>query len=102
MAIFWILITHIYCTKTIAISKTAKIFLLLGGILIALLIVAVVGIIYASRTMGRPDVADNSVLVLKVSGDLPDYVAEEQLAKAFGIRQQQSFSSLLTQLRKAK
>src|SRR5258706_2836702 len=85
-----------------AISKTAKIFLLLGGILLALLIVAIVGIIYLSRSMGRPDVADNSVLVLKVSGDLPDYLAEEPLAKAFGIRQQQSFTALLTQLRKAK
>ena len=35
-------------------------------------------------------------------GDLPDYVPEEPFAKAFGIRQTQSFSSLLTQLRKAK
>ncbi len=85
-----------------ALSKTGKIFLLLGGILIALLIVAIIGIIVASRTMGRPDVAENSVLVLSVSGNLPDYVAEEPLAKAFGIRQSQSFTSLLTQLRKAK
>ncbi len=46
--------------------------------------------------------ADNSVLVLNVSGDLPDYVPEEPLAKAFGISQKQSFTSLLTQLRKAK
>ena len=83
-------------------SKTAKIFLLLGGILVALLIVAVVGIIFASRSMGRPEVADNSVLILSVSGDLPDYVADEPLAKAFGIKQTQSFTSLLTQLRKAK
>ncbi len=83
-------------------SKTTKIFLLLGGVLLALLIVGVVGLIYMARSMGRPDVADNSVLILSVSGDLPDYVAEEPLAKAFGIKQQQSFSSLLTQLRKAK
>ncbi len=83
-------------------SKTAKIFLLLGGILFALFIVAVVGIIFATRSMGRPDVAENSVLVLSVSGALPDYVAEEPLAKAFGITQAQSFSGLLTQLRKAK
>jgi protease IV len=85
-----------------AMSKTAKVFLLLGGILFALLIVAVVGIIFVSRSMGRPEVADNSVLVLSVSGELPDYVAEEPLAKAFGIKQSQSFSGLLTQLRKAK
>lgn len=85
-----------------AMSKTAKIFLLLGGILFALLLVAIVGIIFATRSMGRPDVASDSVLVLSVSGSLPDYVAEEPLAKAFGIAQAQSFSGLLTQLRKAK
>jgi protease-4 len=83
-------------------SKTGKVFLLLGGILFALLIVGIVGIIFAVRTMGRPDVADNSVLVLSVSGSLPDYSPEEPLAKALGIKQTQSFSSLLTQLRKAK
>ena len=83
-------------------SKTTKIFLLVGGILLVLLVVAVIGIIYAARNMGKPDVANNSVLILNVSGDLPDYVAEEPIAKTFGIRQTQSFTSLLTQLRKAK
>ena len=83
-------------------SKTGKVFLLVGGILFALLLVAIIGVVFAVRTMGRPDVADNSVLVLSVSGSLPDYVPEEPLAKALGIKQQQSFSSLLTQLRKAK
>ncbi len=85
-----------------AMSKTGKVLLLVGGIVLALIFVAVIGIIYAVATMGRPEVADNSVLVLSVSGDLPDYVAEEPLAKAVGISQSQSFSSLLTQLRKAK
>ncbi|MFN2501988.1 MAG: signal peptide peptidase SppA [Pyrinomonadaceae bacterium] len=85
-----------------AISKTAKIFLLLGGIFLALLLVAIIGIIFAARSMGQPDVDDNSVLVLSISGDLPDYVAEEPLAKAFGIKSSQSFTSVLTQLRKAK
>ena len=85
-----------------AISKTGKIFLLLGSILAALLIVAIVGLIYAAKTMGRPDVSDNSVLVLDLSGELPDYVAEQPLAKAFGIKQQQSFTGMMTQLRKAK
>ena len=85
-----------------ALSKTTKVFLLLGGIVAALLIVALVAIVVATRSMGRPEVENNSVLVLSVSGDLPDYVAEEPLAKAFGVRQTQSFTSLLTQLRKAK
>lgn len=87
---------------TMALSKTAKIFLLLGGILAALLLVAIIGIIFTVSSLGRPDVENNSVLVLNVSGDLPDYVAEEPLARAFGIAQPQSFTSLLTQLRKAK
>jgi protease-4 len=57
---------------------------------------------FLAQRMGRPDVANNTVLVLNVSGDLPDYVPEEPFAKALGIQQKQSFSSLLTQLRKAK
>jgi protease-4 len=85
-----------------AMSKTGKIFLLLGGILVLLLVVGIIGIIFAVRTMGRPDVADNSVLVLSVSGGLPDYVPEDELAKAIGITSQQSFTGLITQLRKAK
>jgi protease-4 len=85
-----------------ALSKTGKILLLLGGVLAALIIVGLIGVIYAARTMGRPDVPENSVLILDVSGELPDYVPEQPLAKAFGIKQQQSFTSLLTQLRKAK
>ncbi len=85
-----------------AISKTGKVFLFLGGILLVLVVVAVIGVVYATKTMGRPDVEDNSVLVLDLSGDLPDYSPEEPLAKAFGIKQTQSFTSLLTQLRKAK
>jgi protease-4 len=40
--------------------------------------------------------------VLNVSGDLPDYTPDDPLARAFGIGQKQSFTSLLTQLRKAK
>jgi protease-4 len=83
-------------------SKTGKVIVLVSGILIALAIIAVIGIIIAARSLGRPEVSDNSVLVLSISGDLPDYVAEESIAKAFGIKQKQSFTSLLTQLRKAR
>ncbi len=85
-----------------SLSKTGKVVLLVGGIAAILFVVVLIGVIYAAKTMGRPEVADNSVLVLNVSGDLPDYVPEEPLAKAFGISQKQSFTSLLTQLRKAK
>jgi protease IV len=85
-----------------AMSKTGKIFLLVGGVFFALLIVGAIGLIFAVRTMGRPDVPDNGVLVLSISGSLPDHVPDEPLARAFGISPQQSFTSLLTQLRKAK
>ncbi len=83
-------------------SKTAKFLLIGGGILFVLLIVGIIAVALLADTMGRPSVPDNSVLVLNVSGELPDYVPEEPLAKALGINQQQSFTSLLTQLRKAK
>ncbi len=52
--------------------------------------------------VGRASVPENSVLVLNVSGGLPDYSADDPLARAFGVGEPQSFSSLLTQLRKAK
>ncbi len=85
-----------------AASKTAKILLIIGGILFVLVVVGIIGFALIAESLGRPDVPNNSVLVLSVSGDLPDYVPEEPLAKALGIKQTQSFTSLLTQLRKAK
>lgn len=83
-------------------SKSAKIFLILGGVLLILLVVGIIAIALVANRMGRPDVENNTVLVLNVSGDLPDYVPEEPVARTFGIQQKQSFTSLLTQLRKAK
>lgn len=62
----------------------------------------IIAIALLADSLGRPSVPENSVLVLSVSGDLPDYVPEEPLAKAFGVGQAQSFTSLLTQIRKAK
>ena len=55
-----------------------------------------------AESLGKPDVPENSVLVLNVTGSMPDYSADDPLAKAFGMGQPQSFSSLITQLRKAK
>jgi protease-4 len=85
-----------------AISRTSKVLLIIGGVLIVLFVVGIIGIALIVERMGRPSVENNSVLVLKLSGDLPDYVPEEPLAKFLGIQQQQSFSNVLTQLRKAK
>jgi protease IV len=85
-----------------AMSKTAKTLLIIGGILFAIVLVSVIGIALMLEFSGKPSIAKNSVLLLKVSGDLPDYTPEDPLAKAFGMGGGQSFSSLLTQLRKAK
>lgn len=85
-----------------AMSKTGKILLIIGGVFIALFLVAIIGIMLFAETMSQPKVADNSVLVLNISGSLPDYTPEDATAQALGFSQGQSFSGLLTQLRKAK
>ncbi|HKP68706.1 MAG TPA: signal peptide peptidase SppA [Pyrinomonadaceae bacterium] len=83
-------------------SKTSKVLLGIGAVLVVILIVGVIGVMLVAESFSKPTVPENSVLVLSVAGDLPDYVPEDQFAKALGIRQGQSFTSLLAQLRKAK
>ncbi|PYS97981.1 MAG: signal peptide peptidase SppA [Acidobacteria bacterium] len=85
-----------------AMSKTSKVLLLIVGIVSVVVIVGVIAVALLAESFSRPSVPDNSVLVLSVSGDLPDYVPEDQFAKAIGMNQPQSFTGLLTQLRKAK
>jgi protease-4 len=85
-----------------AISKTSKWLLILGGVVLVVIVGVVVAAFFIARSLNEPTVPNNSVLVLNVSGSLPDYTPEEPLAKAFGIRQKQSFTGLMTQLRKAK
>jgi protease IV len=85
-----------------AISRTSKVLLILGGVLIVVFVFGIIIVALLAERLGRPSVDNNSVLVLKLSGDLPDYVPEEPMARLLGIPQQQSFSNLLTQLRKAK
>ena len=83
-------------------SKTAKVLLIIGATVTAVVLIAFIGIALIAESAGKPNVPDNSVLVLKVSGGLPDYAPENKWAKIFGIQPPQSFSGLLTQLRKAK
>lgn len=85
-----------------AASKTAKALLIIGGVLLVIAIVMVIGIALIAGSLSGPTVPNNSVLVLSVSGALPDYAPADPLAKAFGIPETQSFTSLITQLRKAK
>ena len=62
-------------------SKTGKVLLIIGGIFFALILVAVIGFALMFESMGKPDVPENSVLVLKVSGSLPDYAPEDPTAR---------------------
>lgn len=88
--------------QKMAMSRTRKVLLIVGGLIFVFILVAVIGIALIFESMGKPSVPDNSVLVLRVSGSLPDYAPEDPTARLFGISQPQSFTSLLTQLRKAK
>src|ERR1041385_7915920 len=86
-----------------AMSTTRKVVLVISSIVLALVLIVVVGIAIIASAFGskRPSIEDNSVLTLKVSGTLPDYVPDDPLRKLLG-GQPQSLSSLLTQFRKAK
>ena len=85
-----------------AMSKTAKTLLIVGGLILVLVLVSIIGVALVAESLGKPSVQENSVLVLNVSGPLPDYAPNDPMAEFVGINQPQSFSSLLTQLRKAK
>src|ERR1043166_8283084 len=86
-----------------AMSTTRKVLLIIGSIVLALVMIVVVGIAILATVFGSktPSIEDNSVLTLKVSGALPDYVPDDPVRKFLG-GQPQSLSSLLAQLRKAK
>ena len=86
-----------------AMSGTKKTFLILGGILAVLVLVALIGvaIIYSVFRKGEPTIRRNSVLALRVAGVLPDYVTDDPLRKFFG-GPEQSLTGLVMQFKKAK
>lgn len=85
-----------------AISKTAKTLLIIGAVLLTVFLVAIIGIALLAESLNKPQIADNSVLVLKISGDLPDFAPDDSFAKLLGGEPKTSFAGTLTQLRKAK
>lgn len=86
-----------------AMSTTRKVVLAITGIVLGVVLIGfvVVAIFVAAIRGDQPSVRDNSVLALKVSGPLPDYVPDNPLNRLFATPPQ-SLSSLLTQFRKAK
>jgi len=86
-----------------AMSTTRKVVLTISGIVLGLILIGFIGVaILVSAIRGqRPSIKDNSVLTLKVSGPLPDYVPENAFNHLFGTPPQ-SLTSLVSQFRKAK
>jgi protease-4 len=77
--------------------------LIIGGIFAALILVALIGVamIWMAFRKSEPPVRDNSVLVLRVAGALPDYSPDDPFKKYFG-GPDQSLTGLVMQFKKAK
>ncbi len=86
-----------------AMSRTRKTILIISSILVALVLVALLGFAVLMAALGQraPNIRDNSVLVLRVAGPLPDYVPDDPLRKFFG-GPDESLTNLVLQFRKAK
>ena len=86
-----------------AMSRTRKTILIITTILGALVLVALLGFALLLGALGQrePNIRDNSVLVLRVAGPLPDYVPDDPLRKLLG-GPDESLSNLVLQFRKAK
>jgi protease IV len=86
-----------------AMSRTRKTVLIITGIVVGLGLIVVIGaaLMLAALRQSAPPVRDNSVLALRVSGPLPDYVPDDPFRKYFG-GTDQSLSNLVLQFKKAK
>jgi protease-4 len=86
-----------------AMSGARKTALIIVGILGALLLVGIIGVavIWMALRKGEPTIRDNSVLALRISGELPDYSPDDPFKKVFG-GPDQSLTGLIMQFKKAK
>jgi protease-4 len=86
-----------------AMSRRRKTVLIITSIVVALVLVALIGIavIVAVFRKGAPTIRDNSVLALRVAGPLPDYVPDDPFRRFFG-GTDQSLSNLVLQFKKAR
>jgi protease IV len=87
-----------------AMSRTKKIVLILGGIFLAFILIfgASIAFIYMIFREKEPAIKSNSVLALKLKGSLPDYVAKDPFRTYFLGEEGNSLTGFLTQLKKAK
>jgi protease IV len=84
-------------------SSTRKVALIILGILGAVLLVCVIGVvlIWAAFRKSEPSIRDNTVLTLRIAGALPDYTPDDPFKKFFG-GPDQSLTGLVMQFKKAK
>lgn len=84
-------------------TRRRKVAFIIAGVLLSLVVVGVVIVaLVAMALKNEPNVRDNSVLVLKVEGELPDYSTADPVASRFFGGDTRSLANLLAQLRKAK
>src|SRR5688500_5023562 len=87
-----------------AMSGTRKAVFIFGGIFAALIFVTAIGALLIWMALfykADPPIRDNSVLVLRVAGTLPDYSPDDPFKKYFG-GPDQSLTGLVMQFKKAK
>ena len=86
-----------------AMSRTRKVVLIISSIVIVLALVAfiVIALLISAFRGGEPVIADNSVLILKIQGEMPDYVPDDPMRRLFG-GDDTSLSGLVMQIKKAK
>src|SRR5687767_12507360 len=87
-----------------AMSGTRKAVFIFGGIFAALIFVTAIGALLIWMALfykADPPIRDNSVLVLRVAGTLPDYSPDDPFKKFFG-GPDQSLTGLVMQFKKAK
>jgi protease-4 len=83
-------------------SRARKVFLVIFIIVVVLLIFGAIGIVLAVSAMRtEPAIRNNSVLEVRISGALPDYVPDDALRRIFNA-DDPSLSNLLLQIKKAK
>jgi protease-4 len=86
-----------------AMSSTRKTLIIITSIVVGLILVVLIGlaVLVAAFRQNEPAIANNSVLGLRVTGSLPDYVPDDPLRKFFG-GPDQSLSGLVLQFKKPK
>ncbi|HEY3025102.1 MAG TPA: S49 family peptidase, partial [Pyrinomonadaceae bacterium] len=84
-------------------SSGRKTALIISGIVVGLILLVVlcIALVVAGMRGGQPDIRANSVLTLRVAGELPDYVPDDPIRRLLG-NDDQSLTSLLNQFKKAK